>query len=218
MTTYADVWKAAYKDMDPVTGHFPSHLCLGGCGKMLDDENGRNPAETYAGTYTGLCYRCSMGPPVVMAVFTFDGAQKVSWPPSCPSWRRSRETFYGYPECENCKGMGATRGWNNHSPIWNHCKDCLKRFSGARREYRDLETSIFWFGTWGLRQRVAEAGGKPFKGKLTLKVLDKRCADAAKVLGDEEVRRLTRQAYEEFKAERAKWQEFYGYLFATRRP
>lgn len=219
MATYTDIWREAYKDMDPKTGHFPSWPCLR-CGKPLDGENGRNPAESYAGTFTGLCYPCSGVPAYVEVIYIFDGAQRVSWPPHLPSWRRSREDFTGYPDCENCEGMGATRGYSPGTwggQMWNYCKPCSERFHAARKLYDDLTTSLFYFGTWALRQRVVEQAGGKLPKKMTLRILDKRCEEAADVLGQEAVKKLTREAYEEFKAERDRLALMFDYLYETRR-
>jgi hypothetical protein len=221
MSSISDLMQTVYADMDPVTGHFPETWCCLRCGKPLDGEHGRNPAETYAGTYNGLCYPCTGKEPYVEAIYTFDGAQRVSWPPHCPSWRRDRESFKGYPDCENCKGMGATRGYSGgmwSGPMWHYCHPCSERFHAARKLHDDLNTSLYYFGTWGLWQRVVEQAGGKLPKKLTLKILDKRSKEAAEVLGQDAVQKLIREAYEEFKAERDRLAVMFDYLYETRRP
>lgn len=75
------------------------------CGAELSGPNGPRPAESYAGTFTGLCYRCSNGAAYVAREHD-DGCQEWSYPPHCPSWRRDRETFYGFADCHLCHGAG----------------------------------------------------------------------------------------------------------------
>lgn len=122
-----DLLKRAYKDMDPSTGEFPADWCCIRCGVTLNADGG-HPAEIYAGTYNGLCYPCTSAGPFVVSVAVLDGAQEVSWPPHCPSWRRDRETFYGYTDCDHCKGAGAVRGYGYHTPVWNRCDACSHRY------------------------------------------------------------------------------------------
>lgn len=128
-----DTLRKAFKDMDPVTGHFPSWPCQG-CGKELDGEYGPNPAETYAGTFNGLCYTCTGKSPFVVSIAELDNARLVSWPPHLPSWRRDRETFYGYEDCQHCEGLGAKRAYRPRSsvsgggPLWERCSSCGPRY------------------------------------------------------------------------------------------
>lgn len=106
------------------------HHCLA-CGTELN-EGGRLPAETYLGTFNGLCYPCTGAGAHVVAVYSYDGARRVSWPPACPSHRRTREEFFGYGDCEHCGGLGATRGYGHYTPIWERCKSCSDRYWAAR--------------------------------------------------------------------------------------
>jgi hypothetical protein len=101
--------------------------CLA-CGKPLNAD-GNHPAETYAGTWTGLCYGCTKAPAVIVAVAVLDGLQKVSYPPHCPSWRRDRETFHGYPGCGTCQGMGVgSHGTSVGGSTYRiQCKACADR-------------------------------------------------------------------------------------------
>lgn len=105
------------------------------CGRELSGPDGPRPAETYLGTLNGLCYPCTSSGPYVVARYPWDGAQLVSWPPHCPSWRRTREEFHGYPGCETCAGLGATRGYGQWTPIWERCRDCSARFWAARPDF-----------------------------------------------------------------------------------
>ena len=89
-------------------GFLPPSNCQA-CGTPLQGEDSDRPAELYAGTYTGLCYPCTG-----KTAFRIETRQRVSgawyWshPPHCPSWRRDRETFYGFPGCKRCGGKGCT--------------------------------------------------------------------------------------------------------------
>ena len=63
------------------------------CGVELSGRDGDRPAESYLGTYTGLCYTCQNAGPYVVETF-FDGAKRLSYPgtqwwPSYPSGYRS---------------------------------------------------------------------------------------------------------------------------------
>jgi hypothetical protein len=133
-----DTLKRAFEHMDPHTGEFPADWGCIRCGVKLNADGG-HPAEIYAGTYNGLCYPCTSAGPFIVCISELDGAQDVSWPPHCPSWRRSRETFFGYPDCETCKGAGATRGYGHHTPVWKRCESCSSRYHGhpLRKWYWD---------------------------------------------------------------------------------
>lgn len=98
------------------------------CGKELSDKNGRNPVETYAGTFTGLCGDCERESPYTVKEY-FDGAKKISYPPICPSHRRSRETHIAYDDCDECdgKGMEVVRR-HNRGNYRSYCEECLDRF------------------------------------------------------------------------------------------
>lgn len=98
------------------------------CDKVL----GQNPAENYAGTYTGLCYTCERAD-VFVAKAEPDGAQHLSYPPHCPAWRRDREMFKAYTDCQECNGKGRqvisrTDAQGGSYPI--QCESCSKRYHG----------------------------------------------------------------------------------------
>jgi hypothetical protein len=103
-------------------GMLPDDIFCIRCAKPLNADGG-HPAELYAGTYNGLCYGCTGAGPYVAAVTQLDGCQRVSWPPPCPSHRRDRVNHYGYPDCGNCKGLGAT-GYTSSA---KSCEKCLDR-------------------------------------------------------------------------------------------
>jgi len=97
------------------------------CGVELSGRDGDRPAESYLGTYTGLCYTCQNAGPYVVETF-FDGAKRLSYPPSCPSWRRDRELYTAYGDCPTCKGSG-TQWWTSYpSGYRSYCEACFKRF------------------------------------------------------------------------------------------
>lgn len=117
-----------YSEMDE-RGMLPvAWKCLG-CGRQLNGDGG-HPAELYAGTFNGLCYPCTSAGPYVVGVAVLDGLRKLSYPPSCPSWRRDREREYAYPDCPKCLGSGryvwARSGRGRQSA---HCEDCFARWT-----------------------------------------------------------------------------------------
>jgi len=117
-----------YEKMDPHTGMFPDQKCLI-CGKQLN-KDGRYPAELYAGTFTGLCYACTSSKAYRVAVF-YDGAERWSYPPHCPSWRRARETYTAYPDCTECNGRGRiviSRANSRGGLYTEQCRTCSDRF------------------------------------------------------------------------------------------
>lgn len=98
------------------------------CNKQLGGAGSGRPAESYAGTYTGLCYECEGAPDFVQRKYPLDGAKLISTPPSCPSWRRERETYTAYDDCESCAGKGyrwVSRGFDSYR---HYCKPCVVRF------------------------------------------------------------------------------------------
>lgn len=110
-------------------GFYPQHDCKK-CGKPLNAD-GYHPAELYAGTYTGLCYGCEKSGPFV-AKEHLDGAQTISYPPHCPSWRRDREEQIAYPDCPDCEGKGrfyVSRPFASGGGYYRYCPNCLGRFS-----------------------------------------------------------------------------------------
>jgi len=150
-------------------GMLPPHPCKR-CGKPLNADGG-HPAELYAGTYTGLCTQCQNTGPYVVKEYGADGAQRISYPPHCPAWRRDREEFIAYPDCRECGGTGriyVDRGWKHGGPYYRPCDRCLDRFRGhpGRRWAGSRSTLIYqaaqaaWHGAlWraGLLERLLAA-------------------------------------------------------------
>ncbi len=102
------------------------------CGKGLNaDKN--HPAESYAGTATGLCYACEGAGAFPTGKVLLSGAIEYSHPPHSPSWRRDRETFYGFEDCPKCKGHGMFMVYRS-APLCGS----LDRTACSRRHHRRL--------------------------------------------------------------------------------
>lgn len=105
------------------------------CGAVLggtkyEDASYDRPAELYAGTYTGLCYKCQNSDAYVVKT-EWDGAQTISYPPHCPSWRRDRETYTAYADCQECQGQGRhyiSRSFAEGGSYYRYCPTCLDRY------------------------------------------------------------------------------------------
>lgn len=110
-------------------GFLPQQNCQG-CGKPLNRD--KNPAELYAGTFTGLCYECERKAAYVTYEFS-DGAKYWSHAPHCPSWRRDRETFIAYDDCPECKEkhgrIMVSRNFSQGGPYPIQCQTCLSRYT-----------------------------------------------------------------------------------------
>jgi hypothetical protein len=89
------------------------------------------PAELYAGTYTGFCYECQNGGDYVFLTEK-DGAKHISCPPSCPSWRRDRETFIAYGDCPSCNGIGYSWKSGRYDSYRSYCEPCLNKHSNNK--------------------------------------------------------------------------------------
>lgn len=131
-------------------GFYPQHNCKQ-CGKPLNAD-GYHPAELYAGTYTGLCYRCELSEERLLQVNPLDGAQHWEFPPHCPSWRRTRERFTGYLGCDLCKGRG--RLWVGRSDAQGgsyskQCETCSARFFNHPLRKWEMQR-------WGTIRKAAE--------------------------------------------------------------
>lgn len=105
----------------------PGGLTCGICGNVLGsiDDPRSNPAESYAGTYTGLCYGCERS--ATWACYRCDdGLIYYSHPPHSPSWRRDREFYVAYEDCTACRS-GAVRGSRSDAMGGSYntqCKEC----------------------------------------------------------------------------------------------
>lgn len=101
------------------------------CGKSLDGQGDGHPAESYAGTYTGLCDKCTHAGGFVIRIAESDGCKQWSYPPHCPSWRRDRESYLAYDDCLTCKGTGRiyiSRSYPQGGPYYIQCKECSARY------------------------------------------------------------------------------------------
>lgn len=104
------------------------------CGQPLSGKDGPRPAETYAGTATGLCYGCERsGSYVVPGSELPDGGRLISHPPASPSWRRDRTTHWAYPDCEECNGKGAKMRYSSWNQYLEYCRPCMARVMAPRR-------------------------------------------------------------------------------------
>ncbi len=102
---------------------------------MLCGEHGPRPAETYAGTFTGLCYACERADHYQVASLP-DGTLRLSYPPHCPSWRRNREEYWAHPDCSACDGAGrsyVSRSDALGGSYFVHCEPCLERVCAVQR-------------------------------------------------------------------------------------
>lgn len=110
-------------------GMLPTHYC-GRCESELNP-NGFRPAELYAGTYTGLCYKCQNSPAFCTHVELIDRAEHWEFPPHCPSWRRDRESYVGYSDCNDCDGRGSkmvSRSFPSGGPYRTYCDICFSKY------------------------------------------------------------------------------------------
>lgn len=145
MSTAISAALDAWRDSMDEHGHIKGEPHCLGCGRKLNAD-GYHPAETYGGTYNGLCYGCTKKGSFVLAVAVLDGCRKISYPPHCPSWRRDREVFYGYPGCETCSGQGVSS--IGREGYRTQCKACLDQCMQHPLRARDqdwrwrLESSI----------------------------------------------------------------------------
>lgn len=109
--------------------------------KECNSELGKvNPAEAYAGTYTGLCYNCERAPVRVLTVYTYDNAKRLSYPPTSPSWRRDRKVYIAYEDCKQCLGLGRIRVYQSFArggPYYKYCTRCYTRYYNNRIDYHN---------------------------------------------------------------------------------
>jgi hypothetical protein len=127
-------------------GFLPEGITCKKCGKELSGENGPRPAESYLGTYTGLCYKCSFEAPYIVEVHS-DGAITWSYPPHCPNWRRDREEATGYPNCPTCEGSGriyVPRDFKRGGPYYKYCEECFNLFYNYPKRYEQTRDYDAW--------------------------------------------------------------------------
>jgi hypothetical protein len=120
-TVINDTLDQAYEHLDR-DGMLPGAWQCQRCGKQLNAD-GNHPAELYAGTFNGLCYPCTNGSKYVEGTRLVDGGTVWNYPPHLPSWRRSRETYVFFWDCEQCHGEGVRPSWDNTA----RCPTCSKR-------------------------------------------------------------------------------------------
>ena len=128
--TIASLIQETFAGMDS-RGYFPAQPCRQ-CGNALQGADSDRPAELYAGTYTGLCYTCERGPGFIAQICELDGMRVWDYPPHCPSYRRDRETFTAYPDCQECEGLGCkfvSRSFGQGGPYYSQCGTCSVRRS-----------------------------------------------------------------------------------------
>lgn len=140
-------------DMDPETGHFPADWCCVGCGKQLNAD-GNHPAETYAGTYNGLCYPCTSKGPFIVGQRVIDSGVVWSYPPHCPSWRRDRESKVFYWDCPTCGGYGKRDHHVGYGTV--RCDTCSHRAYSTGPQHE----------SWEWRRRAREAAQARFERRL----------------------------------------------------
>lgn len=140
-------------------GMLPAWMFCMRCNKTLNAD-GNHPAELYLGTFTGLCYGCAAAGPYVARVSLLDGARVLSYPPHCPSWRRDRETYTGYPDCEACQGSGVQgHGTSAGGGRYRlYCRACIERYGSHPVRALDRE--------W--RLKLQDAGDRAYRLRMTL--------------------------------------------------
>ena len=120
-------------------GFFPPHPCKN-CGKMLDYEKTGEPSN-YAGSsqYTGECYSCNQRPSFILKTLV-DGCNEISFPAHNPSYRRQREEFHAYPNCDDCGGQGHKIAYSSGWSYREYCKTCFDRYYAfpLRKTHQDF--------------------------------------------------------------------------------
>ena len=111
-------------------GHIPGDPECKRCGIKLNADGG-HLAETYAGTFNGLCYPCTKLAAYPEHKHTLDGAVTWSHPPTEPSWRRDRQGATAYPDCPVCNGVGGQVVYRSGlfgGRIFDRCMVCFDRY------------------------------------------------------------------------------------------
>lgn len=133
MTGMAERWEKMVEQCPD--GYVPDAVCKL-CGNRLQGQGEGRPAESYLGTFTGLCYPCNDRPACVARLFP-DGAKLWTHPASCPSHRRDRERIVAYDDCEACKGKGFTTSYGSFGASYrSHCNACSARFEAHPKRAR----------------------------------------------------------------------------------
>ena len=96
------------------------------CDAPLSGADGPRPAETYLGTYNGLCYPCTLSG-MRLERLRSDGLREYSFPPYLSSWRRDRQTVLVRPYCVECGGSPTYgRERLRHGVSYRQCWTCLR--------------------------------------------------------------------------------------------
>lgn len=146
-------------------GFLPKGTKCKACGAVLQGEGEGRPAESYAGTYTGLCNACTGAAPYDTGEVLTSGAHVWSHPPHAPSWRRERETHYGFMGCAHCRGTGSP-GYGRQ------CPDCLRRHEEHPAVAEERERARIGHEAWLRWKKVAE---KEVLRRCASRGLDARC-------------------------------------------
>jgi hypothetical protein len=127
-------------------GFYPRGTKCRVCGAVLggnfDGSGYDRPAELYAGTFTGLCYQCEKAPRFIMRI-EWDEARTISYPPHSPAWRRDRQEYIAYADCQECHGAGrfiVDRADSQGGSYPRYCPACLDRYCAEshRKHWSDL--------------------------------------------------------------------------------
>lgn len=164
------------------------------CGEELSGRGGDRPAETYAGTYTGLCYGCQRTRAFPRQVDELDGAVWWEWPPHSPSWRRDRETYVAYDGCEDCGGRGrrmVSRPDARGGSYPRNCPACWRRWLDhpVRVLHRKRRARLKEAADRAYRAGLRDAGHMPPMVEIT----------------EEERRELARGYLERYRLAVARW-------------
>jgi hypothetical protein len=184
------------------------------CGRKLNADGG-HPAELYAGTWNGLCYPCTSAGPYIEKISWLDGCRKVSWPPHCPSWRRTREDHYAYPGCETCKGLGIVPGTRSAGyRAGESCKPCRDRMNGnpVRKGCWDASEQLMrdWQERFG--QALLAAQGLPARASR------KRRQAALEAMDPQELASLKGQYLAAYQRDRTEYTEHIAWADPWRMP
>ena len=93
---------------------------------MMDYEKTGEPSN-YLGIYTGSCFQCQNRGCYVEKELV-DGCLVLNFPPACPSYRREREIFYAYSNCEECGGQGHKMKYSSGANYREYCKTCSDKY------------------------------------------------------------------------------------------
>jgi len=155
-------------------GFLPKGVKCKQCGAVLEGEGEGRPAESYLGTYNGLCYPCTGKGPYFTGEVLVSGAKVYSHPPSCPSWRRDRTTYYFFEDCTVCQ-FGSVRKYSP-GPFGgsynSQCDACSKRHyehptivaEALARAKRGWKLRVFG----AMAEKKLIAAGVPFWSKTVL--------------------------------------------------